>query len=273
MLGVFVLLLVSTNFLEMEMSAEEVQTAFAESTYKPKHEYIDYQNSKVHYVCIGDSLKTPLLLIHGSPGSYDAWISLLANTNLLENYFVISIDRPGYGQTTLSGGISLQEQSNSLGAIVKRHFLKKPGIIMGHSYGGALALQIANDYPQSFYRCISLAGTLSPKHQNPKWYNYAVEYSPISWLIKDDLNNSNQEMWILPNDLHLLYSNFTHPKLELILLQGGKDILVDPKTAHWALDHIENEKAKLFFHDDLNHFMIWQNHDLVMETLKWQFEY
>ena len=43
----------------------------------------------------------------------------------------------------------------------------QPCTLVGHSYGGALALQLAVDFPQYTNAVVSLAGTVASDYQTP----------------------------------------------------------------------------------------------------------
>ena len=90
-----------------------------------------------------------------------------------DHYQLIIPDRPPYHLTTASGG-NLKEQSNALSYLMDKHC--QPCIVAGHSYGGALALQLSVDYTDQIIAVVSIAGTISLEFQTPKWYNKLGDY-------------------------------------------------------------------------------------------------
>lgn len=50
--------------------------------------------------------------------------------------------------------------------------------VAGHSYGGALALQVGVAYPNQVAAVLSIAGTIAAPFQKPKWYNRILD-SPL----------------------------------------------------------------------------------------------
>lgn len=267
MLGLFLGLLLLTNFVEMGMSEKEINEAFAPFPYQPTHHFAEYNEGKLHYVTFGDKTKPILFFIHGSPGSWDAFIPQINETGLINDYYIVTIDRPGYGQTTLEGKYSLEEQSaflrNAIEALPKNDL-----IIIGHSYGGALAMRAAIDYQDKVTGVISAAGTLADPYQNPKWYNYAMRYTPIQWLVKQDFAASDQEMWKLEKDLpklDKLMSGFTK---KAVIIQGDADMLVDPRSGQYAKEQLTNAEVKLVTKEDMNHFVIWSDKNLIVEAIQ-----
>ena len=53
----------------------------------------------IHYAMTGNADKPTLFFIHGSPGSWDAFKTYLKDEDLRANFRLISIDRPGFGQS------------------------------------------------------------------------------------------------------------------------------------------------------------------------------
>lgn len=85
---------------------------------------------------------TPVLLIHGLPGTADDFDEV---TPLLAGHRTIAIDRPGFGYST-SGYVSFDRQLQAIHELLAVLHLTRP-IVVGHSYGGTIALGLAERYP------------------------------------------------------------------------------------------------------------------------------
>ena len=142
------------------------------------------------------------------------------------------------------------------------------GFLLGHSYGGALCLQLAADYPESFSHLILAAGTVADKYQEPRWYNYLVKYTPINWLISETFTMSNQEMWTLAADLRILYPKLQNTNTTSVILQGEKDFLVNPKSAKYLQEQLPEGKSDIIFKTEADHFMIWNDLKLVEKGIQ-----
>lgn len=95
---------------------------------------------------------TPVVMLHGLPGTlhdFDPVIAKMPNTHLF------SLDRPGFGWSQ-GGWVPFQQQIDVL-----HDFLTKlrlgPAIVVGHSFGGSLALGLARRYPQDVARLVLIA--------------------------------------------------------------------------------------------------------------------
>ncbi len=263
------LLLVSTRLLSFSLSAEKINQSFKDSPHQPVHRYFSYQEDYIHYVCIGDSTLPPILMIHGSPGSWDSYVKLVTLTDLLDHYYLIIPDRPGYGESGMSDARSLREQSLLLGLLVEQYFGKQNGILLGHSYGGALCLQLAVDFPDRIQSMVLAAGTLADVYQKPRWYNYLVKYTPVGWLLDGSFKLSNQEMMLLPQDLKKLYPELRKSSIRTAIIQGGKDFLVDPQTPEYISSILDNSKHRVFYKENMDHFLIWNDQTVIMDALSW----
>ena len=88
----------------------------------------------------------PVLLIHGSvfADAFDAF----RNEPALANYQLITYHRRGYGGSTRAmPPVSIEQQAADAIALLDRLNIKRAHII-GHSFGGSIALQMAALYPQ-----------------------------------------------------------------------------------------------------------------------------
>jgi pimeloyl-ACP methyl ester carboxylesterase len=88
----------------------------------------------------------PVLLVHGAliAGAFDP---LLVEPALAGGYRLISYHRRGYaGSGRTDGPVSIAEQAADARAVL-RHVGSEPAHVVGHSYGGAIALQLALDAP------------------------------------------------------------------------------------------------------------------------------
>lgn len=117
----------------------------AEKTLPKYSKLFESSQGAIEYYTVGD-MTNPVLVFHGNPGS------VFVNS-LFEDIFssaglsMVSVSRPGYYQTPLSSGKTLEEQSK-----LYKLLLDELGIeslfVFGISGGGPAATQFALDYPK-----------------------------------------------------------------------------------------------------------------------------
>ena len=108
----------------------------------------------------------PVLLAHGYTGSIEDWAMIIPP--LAEKYRVMAIDHRGHGN---SEAPSSQEHysvcifAEDLSALLQR-LNAAPAVIVGHSMGGFMALQLALDHPDAV-KALVLVDTSSGEFQRP----------------------------------------------------------------------------------------------------------
>lgn len=99
----------------------------------------------------------PVCLIHGASGNLNDMTFRLAPA-LADRYTVIAVDRPGHGCSGMppGGGVSINAQAALLRTALAKIGVERP-LLVGHSYGGSVALAWAVDAPESISGLVLLA--------------------------------------------------------------------------------------------------------------------
>ncbi len=108
---------------------------------KPQGSFVSVDGLRIHYIERPGN-GTPVVLIHGLPGTAEDWNEV---TPLLAGHRTIAIDRPGFGYSN-GGYVKFDRQIEVLDALLQRLHVARP-IIVGHSYGGTIALAFAEHHP------------------------------------------------------------------------------------------------------------------------------
>lgn len=261
-IGLLLLLFWGSSSMEKRDDFSSLATLFEQRNLSIEEFRYPVEGGELYAVQIGDKTLPTLLLIHGSPGDWTALKELILSTNLTDRYQLIIPDRPGYQYSTVKGG-SLSTQSNAMAILMKEHC--KPCGVVGHSFGGALALQLAVDYPEKVTAVVSLSGTIAAPFQTPQWYNYWGSNQWIQQLLSKSFLVSNREMMSLSKDLLALESKLKELDQPILLLQGGKDILVNPASPFYLLDQLNQVHLK--YYDTWDHFIIWTQMEEVVQVL------
>lgn len=118
-----------------------VRAAAAEAAFPPTGDFVTVEGLRLHYEIKGQG--PDLVMIHGASGSLrDLTFSL--RDRLTDRFRVIVIDRPGLGHSDALPETSLLAQARAIKAAMAALGVTEP-IVLGQSYGGAVALAWALD--------------------------------------------------------------------------------------------------------------------------------
>ncbi len=115
--------------------------AAANAAFPPDGQFVTVDGARIHYVTKGSG--PDLVLIHGASGSLRDFSFALID-RLAQDYRVIAVDRPGLGHSDPLPDPSLAAQARAIKGAVARLGVENP-IVLGQSYGGAVALAWALD--------------------------------------------------------------------------------------------------------------------------------
>mgnify|MGYP000470400354 CR=1 FL=1 len=147
----------SAAFVDRRIS---VRSAAAEAAYPPTGQILQVRGRALHADVAGTG--PDVVLIHGASGNTRDFTFDLAQ-RLAARYRVIVFDRPGLGWSDSAGeaGISPQGQADILREAAHQLGVQRP-VIVGHSYGGAVAMAWALQDPDATAALVLLGGATMP---------------------------------------------------------------------------------------------------------------
>ena len=161
-----------------------IGTFLIERAHRPRGRFVDVGGFSQHIIEMGprdtqDAL--PVVMLHGASANLEDMHLALAE-KFRGRRPVIFIDRPGLGFSLRNGE---QGASPAYQAAVLRGLLDRLGveraILVGHSWGGALALSFALDFPERTAGLVLIAPATHPGIWRRKRYS-AVLAGPVGWL-------------------------------------------------------------------------------------------
>ena len=153
--------------------------------HPPRGCVVDVGGLRQHLVEVGTNApgqNVPLVLIHGAGCNLEDMRVALGER--LAGRRLILIDRPGHGWSERRGaeGSSPEYQAAIVRDVLDRLAVTR-AVVVGHSWGGALAVRLALDHPQCVAGLILLAPPLYPFPRGMTWF-YDIMATPVlGWLI------------------------------------------------------------------------------------------
>ncbi len=86
----------------------------------------------------------PVIILHGLFGSSDNWLSLAKL--LSSDYKIYLVDQRNHGRSFHDDSFNYYVMAEDLRQFINSHCIKKP-ILIGHSMGGKVVMQFAEQYP------------------------------------------------------------------------------------------------------------------------------
>jgi pyruvate dehydrogenase E2 component (dihydrolipoamide acetyltransferase) len=132
---------------DVERAAEAASAAAA----APRAEMVELADGSHVYALVAGPADAaePIVFLHGLGGSQATWANVLGD--FAETYRIAAIDLPGHGATDKPDpeafDYSITSLATRVGEVIEKLELS-PAIIVGHSLGGATALQLALDRPE-----------------------------------------------------------------------------------------------------------------------------
>jgi pimeloyl-ACP methyl ester carboxylesterase len=257
--------------MQFRMSKSEIDQFFATREKKGElHQYTVGKHRTINYLHVGDENLPLVVFVHGSPGSLSAFIDFMGDTALLKRAQLISVDRPGFGDSDFGyAEKSLEQQAAYLKPILENYKKNKPIILVGHSLGGPVIARMAMDYQPLIDGLVIVAGSIDPDLEpNELWFRAPLATPFLSWMMPRSFRASNFEIYKLKPELQEMLPLWKTITCRVKVIQGKKDNLVSPANADFAKKMLVNAASVDFiFRDDMNHFVPWQHPELIRQAI------
>ncbi|MBX7057886.1 MAG: alpha/beta hydrolase [Leptospirales bacterium] len=224
--------------------------------------------------------RPPLLLIHGTPGSWAAYARLMNDAELRTRFFFVSVDRPGFGGSESGAAVTeLAEQARRIvlafdaacrthGALVHDRFRSgQLPIVVGHSWGGPVAARIVMDYPGRFRSMILVAASIDPDLEETKWYQYVGRWPLLRLLVPQPLSVANSEVFVARQELGKLLPRWSELRLPVTVIQGEEDDLVPAANADFAQRMLAHLSPRIERYPGLDHMIPWYQPELIQRAI------
>ncbi len=266
--GLLIWCFIAPGCMTMRKPDGEWKTLFAKDGVTLITASIKTNGHTVHYAKTGNDTLPTIVFVHGTPGSWDAFEGYLRDTDLIKQFRLVSIDRPGFGYSDFGDVFHLQEQSAIINPLLQQFQNGKPVFLVGHSLGGPLSVKLCADNPALFSAIVLLAGSTDPAQEKPEKWRPVLFKTPLNLLIPGALKPSNEELWYLKKDLVFLKEDFKKITCSVYILHGKEDKLVPFANAAYSKKMLVNAKyiGEIYFPDE-NHFIPWTQFDAIKKLL------
>lgn len=168
----------------------------------------------------GNPNDKPLIYLHGGPGYNSVGFEVTTAQELSENgFYVIIYDRRGEGRSTdVNARFTFKETFEDIKGIYKKYDLDK-ATLLGHSYGGIIALLYAEEFPNMVESAVLVSAPLSMQETFLtilksskaiyKENNDRVNLSYINMLEKMDTSSLEYSSYCF---MHAMQNGFYYPK-------------------------------------------------------------
>jgi len=268
---VFVAMACSGCFRRFTMSDKQVHEYFSARQTNPV--FVTIQNDSVQLFCAmtGADTLPPLLLIHGAPGAWYGSRNMLADTDLQKHFHIIAMDRPGYHQSRFNGSrravTGIARQSAAIHEALRLNRSRRKGIVVGSSYGGPIAAQMAIDYPDDFYHLVMLAPAIDPDKEKFWWWSKYIKGGPVKWMLPRYLRVATDEKDHHVRELRKMLPEWERLTVPATVVQGSADHIVDPANLDFARKVLAGKQVEIISLPGVDHLVRFHRPEFVKELL------
>lgn len=136
------------------------------------HTFLSEDNNNVHYYTCGNPLGKPIFFIHGFPGTGKQGLLLLNGSGYEDQFFLVAMDRPGYGPSEYQPDFSLKIFSEYTDQLMTKLQISK-FTVLSVSGGGPYAAAVSYYLPHRVTRTLSINGIAPMKLEKFPFLNQA----------------------------------------------------------------------------------------------------
>lgn len=201
-----------------------------EALFPPTGQYIDVGGYKLHYVDIaaGENADLPpIVFIHGASGNVRDQ-QLAFEQPLKGRARMIFVDRPGHGYSDRGPDENRDPSAQAAAIATLLEKLDVPqAIIVGHSYGAAVAVAFAVHYPDRVKGLVFLAPASHPWPGGVSWY-YDLAVVPYFGYLFTELAALPAGLWKMKSGIESVFSPNTPP--QIYFDQVGSELVLRPQN-------------------------------------------
>lgn len=223
---------------------------------------VEDSGGPLSYLAAGDPTGQRILFIHGSPGHATEWEPYLEDR--LPSQYRIAVDRPGFGQSQPPDPVpSIAQQARAIAPL-----LREGAIVVGYSFGGPVALQLALDCPAQVAGLVLIGCPADPAREYVHPIQRLAALGIVSRLLPQEINASNIEQLTLRGDLTDISDRLHRISIPVTLLQGQRDTLVPNQNADFLARRLTGPaRPRQVLFPDGDHYLPWTYPETVRQAI------
>ncbi len=202
----------------------------------------------MYYYTMGNNTNPPLVFLHGILAFTEVYRKLLIE--LSKEYFIIGIDLPGHGRTTITDSLYNKDNMAKDVCNLLDYLNINQFYLAGHSMGGLISLLICKEYPEKVIRAVSIASLYNGDgiNFNKGRYNFLTE-GGLKYLDRenfiidifdkaykaideeDKFNQTKKQLAFYGKDLYptLTEDDLSSINIPILVVVAEKDELIKPE--------------------------------------------
>ena len=264
----FIVSLLLISCIEFRISDEEAKEKLAQAGASIQFDDLLVGDRNLHFAFSGKEKEHLIVFIHGSPGSWSAFIDFFKADSILNYADILAVDRPGFGKS----GYGLAEPALKTQAMLIKDVISKfdhsKVILVGHSLGGSVIARMAMDYPSLFNGLIMVAPSIDPEMEKDEWYRRAINTKLGAAITPEEFKVSNDEILPLKGELVQMLPLWEKIQIPTIVIQGTKDRLVPKENADFAQRMLPDSVLEVRLLEDVDHFIPWTHPNEIVSAIQ-----
>lgn len=259
-----------------------------------KEHKIEIGGLTICYNTIGNPAKKPLVFVHGWPMGLVMLKQVNVEpmlTELAKHFYVIVPEHPGFVHSEPPKEVwGIKEYSDYIHKFIAKLKIKKP-VVMGKSFGGAIASAYAESHPENVHRLILVDSTTTYR-KDLLWYKALKQLKPLVALVtkwvgspfyllalkkimislflgapKGMIDGKNYRKYLIMSKIYVSYEvdvDYRKLKMPVLLVWGDKDFITPLWTAKKIRNDIKNSGLLIF---NGGHLVMEKNPKQVISAL------
>ena len=211
------------------------------------------------------------VFIHGTPGSASNFNAQIRGG--IAEVELVAYERPGFdGKTLKWNQARLRYQVDALCAVLEE-LEPMPTLLVGHSYGGPIALQAAIERPALVQAALLVGGSVDPDLESIYWIQHVGEIPGVGALLPKSFFSSNRELLRLRRDLIALRWALPDLEVPVTMLHGDSDSLVPVENVVYLRGELRRHGNEALLRETIlpgvDHFIPWTHEDALRREIEW----